>query len=77
MQKNDTTVNTHFAYLKLRLCQEKLLNILINNYILENQCVHTQLIISLRLKHKVGKYVRYVNIVNVLLFAKTSITNTV
>ena len=32
----------------------------------------THLIISLRLKHKVDKYVRYVNILNVL-FAKISI----
>ena len=31
----------------------------------------TQLIISLRLKHKVDIYVRYVNIVNLVLFAKT------
>ena len=33
---------------------------------------HTQLIISLRLKHKIDKYVRYVKIVNDVLFAKTS-----
>ena len=31
----------------------------------------TQLIISLRLKHKADIYVRYVNIVNLVLFAKT------
>ena len=34
---------------------------------------YTQLIICPRLKHKVDKYVRYVNFVNVVLFAKTSI----
>ena len=33
---------------------------------------HAQLIISPRLKHKLDKYVRYVNIVNVVLLAKTS-----
>ena len=47
-----------------------------------NNCIYwetsvccTQLIISLRMKHKVGKYVRYVNNVNVnlVLFAKTLI----
>ena len=34
---------------------------------------HKQLINSSRLKHKVDKYVGYVNIVNVVLFAETSI----
>ena len=63
----------NYSYAKML---KKILNILINNYILENECVHTQLIISLRLKHKVDKYVRYVNIVNALLFAKISITYT-
>ena len=33
---------------------------------------HKQLIISLRLIHKIDKYVRYVNFVNVVLFAKNS-----
>ena len=35
---------------------------------------HTQLIISPKLKHKIDKYVRYiyVNVVNIVLFAKTS-----
>ena len=33
---------------------------------------HSQLIISSRLKHKLDKYVRYVNIVIVVLLAKTS-----
>ena len=36
---------------------------------------HTHMIISLRLKHKIDKYTRYVNIVNVVLFAKTSKNN--
>ena len=43
----------------------------INNHISENKCV--SLIISPRLKHKVDKYVRYVSVVNVVLFTKTSI----
>ena len=34
---------------------------------------YTQLIISPRLNHNINKYVRYVNIVNVVLFAETSI----
>ena len=42
---------------------------LIDNYIVPQ----IQLIISSRLKHKIDKYVRYVNIVNVVLFANTSI----
>ena len=35
--------------------------------------LYTQLIISPRLKHKIDKYVRFVNIVNVVLLANTSI----
>ena len=34
---------------------------------------HSEVIISPRLKHKVDKYVRYVNIVIAVLFTKTSI----
>ena len=46
---------------------------LINNW--KTSVFYIQLIISLRMKHKVDKYVRYVNIVNanVVLFAKTLI----
>ena len=33
---------------------------------------HAQVIISPRCKHKVDKYVRFPNIVNAVLFAKTS-----
>ena len=36
---------------------------------------HTQLIISPEMKHKIDKYVRYVNIVNVVLFTKISIVD--
>ena len=36
---------------------------------------HSQLIISPRLKQEIDKYVRYVNIVNVVLFTKTSTVN--
>ena len=45
---------------------------LINNHILEKNVSHTQLIISPRLKHKIDKYVRYVNSVSVMLFSKSS-----
>ena len=41
-------------------------------HIIENYVFHPELIIFLRLKHKVDMYVRFVNIVAVALLAKTS-----
>lgn len=64
------SVNTYLAYLKSQLSKNVeerdpyIVNMLLNNHMLENKCVpHT---IS-------SKYVRYVNIANVVLFAKMSI----
>ena len=52
----------------------KVYNLLIKNYKKKKMDVsNTQLVISSELKYKVDIYVRYVNIFNVVIFAKTLI----
>ena len=74
--KTDIFLNTHLVYFKSQLSKNyeernSLIYPLIITYYKMNVS-HTQLVISSRLKHKVDKYVRYVNIVNDVLITKTS-----
>ena len=50
----------------------QVINILINNYTYESYVYPEQLTMYPKMKHKVDKYVRYVNIVNVVLFTKNT-----